>query len=90
MLLTGGNASSDVVRVGATVRKAWADSTPAVGKNERDEWERIESVVRSALGAATGSLAVSSHTDETLPPTEQQARPDAEAISHALDRLDGD
>ena len=29
-LLTGGNASGSVVRVGSTIRKAWADSTPSV------------------------------------------------------------
>jgi len=51
--------------------------------------DRNESVVRYALGAAAGPLAVSSYTYETLPPAEQRALPDAEAISHALDGLDG-
>lgn len=50
--------------------------------------DKNESVVRYALGAASGPLAVSSYTYETLPPAEQQALPDAEAISHALDGLD--
>ncbi|WP_405219116.1 YhcG family protein [Agrococcus sp. Ld7] len=46
-----------------------------------------ESVVRYALGASAGPLAVSSYTYETLPPAEQQALPDAETISRALDGL---
>jgi len=30
ILLAGGNASDGVVRVGSTVRKPWAESTPSV------------------------------------------------------------
>lgn len=44
-------------------------------------------MVRYALGAAAGPLAVSSYTYETLPEAERQALPDEAAISHALSGL---
>lgn len=44
-------------------------------------------MVRYALGAAAGPLAVSWCTYETLPAAERQALPDAEAISQALSGL---
>ncbi|MCH1882811.1 PDDEXK nuclease domain-containing protein [Agrococcus sp. ARC_14] len=52
--------------------------------------DKNESVVRYALGATSGPLAVSSYTYDNLPAAEQQALPDAERITHALDGIDGD
>lgn len=54
--------------------------------------DKNESVVRYALGASAGPLAVSSYTYEMLPPAEQEALPDAEAIGRALggEHADGD
>lgn len=51
--------------------------------------DKNESVVRYSLGAASGPLAVSSYTYETLPPSERAGLPDAARIAQALDGLDG-
>ncbi|MGC5076136.1 PDDEXK nuclease domain-containing protein [Agrococcus sp. DT81.2] len=50
--------------------------------------DKNESVVRYSLGAASGPLAVSSYTYETLPAAERATLPDAARIAHALDGLD--
>ena len=50
--------------------------------------DKNESVVRYSLGAASGPLAVSSYTYETLPASERETLPDAARIAHALDGLD--
>ncbi len=50
--------------------------------------DKNESVVRYSLGAASGPLAVSPYTYETLPASERETLPDAARIAHALDGLD--
>lgn len=47
-----------------------------------------ESVVRYSLSAASGALAVSSYTYESLPAEEQAALPDADRILQAFDGLE--
>ncbi|WP_306233211.1 PDDEXK nuclease domain-containing protein [Agrococcus beijingensis] len=50
--------------------------------------DKNEAVVRYSLSSASGALAVSSYTYDTLPAAEQAALPDADRIAHALDGLE--